>query len=307
MKKILKLLLYILLPLFIIGIIIFSGDSFFRAKMSNYDNQQREVVVIAHRGFSAVAPENTLVAVEKALAVGADMIEVDVYLSADSVVVLMHDRDVDRTTNGAGDIRRMPLEEIQDLDAGSWLSREFRGEPIPTLQEVMELVDGKATLLIEIKESGDGIEENIARLIKEYRAYDWCIVQSFKARAIQNMKETDRRVRRHQLVIGNVTLLPIHLTLGSFFGIRAGRINTIDDVRAINPNYEYLSKNTIDKIHAHGRKIFVWTVDDEDDMETLVDMGVDGLITNHPDKAIQVLRRLGIRKRKRPSRKQDEE
>lgn len=307
MKRFLKPLIYIIVGVFVLGFILLSGDSFFRAKISSYENQQTEVVVIAHRGFSAIAPENTLVAVEKALEIGVDMIEIDVHLSVDSVVVLMHDRDVDRTTNGSGDVRRLPLEEIQDLDAGSWFSPEFRKEPVPTLQEVIELVDGKATLLIEIKEPGDGIEEGIARLIKEYKAYNWCIVQSFKHSAIKNMKEADRRVRRHQLVVGNITLLPIHLAYPSFFGIRGGRTHLYDDVRAINPNYEYLSKSTIDKIHAHGRKVFAWTVDDEDDMESLIDMGVDGLITNHPDRAIRVLRRLGINKKRRPSRNQDEE
>ena len=109
---------------------------------------------IAHRGASGTAPENTLPAIDSALAAGVDYIEIDVHLSLDGKVIVIHDATVDRTTNGTGKVQKLTAEYIQSLDAGSWFGEPFIGVKVPTLEEVIRHIDGKVKLLIEIKKKG---------------------------------------------------------------------------------------------------------------------------------------------------------
>ncbi|MEE8523355.1 MAG: glycerophosphodiester phosphodiesterase family protein, partial [Thermoanaerobaculia bacterium] len=145
--------------------------------------------VIAHRGFSGVAPENTLVAIRKAIDVGADMAEIDVLLSRDRHVVVIHDDTLDRTTDGKGPVEDLSLEELRRLDAGSWFSAEFAGERMPTLAEVLDLVRGRILLNVEIKseavtrEIEGGIVDRVLRLIAEREMGDQVILSSFEPEA----------------------------------------------------------------------------------------------------------------------------
>jgi len=263
-----------------------SGDFFMFSKLSSYDNKQTDVWVIAHRGNSSEAPENTLIAIESALDVGADVIEIDVRMTKDSVVVLMHDANVERTTNGSGIIAEMTFEEVQSLDAGRWFDNKFRAEPIPTLAEVIDLIEGEALLLIEVKVANRGIEEEVVKIIKEKKAEAWCWVQSFQNQAIETVQDLAPEIKTAQLVYGNITFLPFHLNP---MMPRLGRIHEYEKVAAVNPNYRLISKKTIDNIHTRGYKVFVWTVDDENNIKKLIDMGVDGIITNKPREAYQLI------------------
>ncbi len=119
-------------------------------------------LVIAHRGASGYAPENTLASIRKGLDMGADMVEIDIHLSKDGEVVVIHDATLERTTDGTGKVQSKTLEELKKLNAGSWFGKEFSQEKIPTLKEVIDLMDGKALLLIELKnDSKNGMYEDL--------------------------------------------------------------------------------------------------------------------------------------------------
>lgn len=289
--KFIRFLLKMLLVLLILGFIIFlTGDFYWKASFRSYTFAERKALIIAHRGSSGLAPENTLAAVKLALEQKADMIEIDVFLTKDNHLVVLHDETVDRTTNGQGRIEDKTLAEAKKLDAGSWFSAKYKGESIPTLNEVLQIVDGKSQLLIEIKKSGRGIADKVANLVKAHNATKWCIIQSFDPVVAQNLQKVDAPIERHQLVIGNLPLfLPYHYNKK----LKSGKLTQYKNVQAINTMYWFTTKNVIDRIHRQKQKIFVWTVNKPKDIRKLLQMGVDGIITNYPDKALAVKRKLG--------------
>ena len=147
-------------------------------------------VVTAHRGASYVAPENTMAAMVAAVEAGAEFAELDVSLSRDGEVVLMHDRTLDRTTNGTGEVGEYSLEELRGLEAGGWFSQVFTGEPIPTLREVIRFAKGQLKLNIEIKNSQE--EPTIAAAVVDIiRSEDFvkeCMVTSFSRETVEEVK-----------------------------------------------------------------------------------------------------------------------
>lgn len=235
--------------------------------------------VIGHRGASGVAPENTLVSVKKAIELKADMIEMDVHLTKDGELVVIHDHTLERTTNGTGEVKEKTLAEIRELDAGSWKDPKYAGEKVPTLAEVMDAVAGKANLLIEIKEGEKmypGIGAKVAELVKERNAYDWCIVQSFAQDVLDAIMPLDDKIELHRLIA--LSKIP-----------RLSDRNAADAsgkwarIAAFNPNYRRAGKGTIRKLHKNGYRIFVWTVNDRETYDKLKKRGVDGIITNYPN------------------------
>ncbi len=244
-------------------------------------------LVVAHRGFSGVAPENTMAAFEQAIAAQADIIEIDVPLTKDGHLIVMHDYSLDRTTNGTGAIKDVELAYIRSLDAGRWFSDEFAGQLVPTLDEVMKLVQGKARLLIEIKSppvNDSMIEKLVTDHIHTYKALDWCIVQSFDSKVLENMKQLDPNIELHKLVIGNIPVLPFHIDTK----LRWGSIMKYKKWAAVNPYYKFLSKSKVRRLQKRGQKVFAWTVNEEKAMLTLQSKGVDGIITNYTDTAIKL-------------------
>ncbi|HMM10777.1 MAG TPA: glycerophosphodiester phosphodiesterase family protein [Bacteroidales bacterium] len=255
--------------------------------------QPARPLVIAHRGASGIAPENTLAAIRKAMETGVNMIEIDVHLTRDMQVVVVHDYTIDRTTNGSGKIKNLDFSQIRAFDAGRWFSAEYAGERIPSLDEVLSLVNGRHKLLIEIKPSRTNdkhTEMKVLESIRSHHAQFWCIIQSFSPKVLQNMRMLDPVVELHQLVVGDVPLLPLHyhqtLAGGSFTQYR--------HVSAVNPNHRFASKRKINKLHKRGQRILVWTVDDPQVMEDMIAKGVDGIITNHPERLINILRTKGL-------------
>lgn len=274
-----------------IALVFLTGDFYIKEKYQNntYPKRPTQGLIIAHRGASGSAPENTLAAVRLALAQKADMIEIDVFLSKDGQIVVMHDQKVDRTTNGKGNIESLTLREIKQLDAGSWFANTFKGEKVPTLPEVLQTIEGQAKLLIEIKKSGRDIAQKVATLIYQQKASTWCIIQSFDPQVIENLNALRSTIEKHQLVIGNLPLLlPYHynkcLSLGNIYQYRA--------VQSINPMYLFTTKKVVDKIHQQKQKVMVWTINQPQDMERFLKMGVDGLITNYPAKARKIKQQL---------------
>lgn len=249
---------------------------------------QNKPYIIAHRGASGQAPENTLSAFEKAIEIGVDMVELDVHLTKDGKVVVIHDEKLDRTTNMTGEIKEMTWDEMKDADAGSWYGEQFKGEKLPTLDDALKQINGRTKVLIEIKNGGDyypGIEEKTWEVIQANNAQSWCIIQSFSQFAVEHFTELNTGLPVYKLVVGN-------LPLGAFHGdtkLRFGSIMKYTDFKGVNPNRKFVRKRIIKKLHARGQEIFVWTVNQEEDMKKLVEMGVDGIITNYPDRLRRVL------------------
>ncbi|MDH5816347.1 MAG: glycerophosphodiester phosphodiesterase family protein [Candidatus Nezhaarchaeota archaeon] len=218
------------------------------------------VSVIAHRGASAYEPENTLRAIRRALDLGADMVEVDVRATRDGHIVVIHDATVDRTTSGRGYVKDMTLEELKRLDAGL-------GERIPTLQEVISLVKGRAGLVIEIKVPG--IEEKVLKIVNDHKLHDDVIITSFHHPTLLRVKGLMARVRTG-IIIASRPVRPVQLALDA-------------KSDAIFPKYIYLDLEVVEEAHKQSLSVYPWTVDNLEDARLLIEMGVDGIVTNKPD------------------------
>ncbi len=253
--------------------------------------QSGRPLIIAHRGASGEAPENTIASIRKALFQKADVIEIDVHLTKDNKIIVMHDITLDRTTNLKGLIKDYNWAEIIDADAGGKFSSDFKGEKIPTFQEVLTEINGKAKLLIEIKTGGDfypGIEQKVVDIIAENKAETWCLFHSFSDEALKRLQQTKTQMPIYKLVLGNFSLFPLHID-GK---IKGGRIFKYKQFQGINPNVKFTRKRTIRKIKAQQQQVFVWTVNKEKDMKRLAKWGVDGIITNYPGMARKVVDKL---------------
>jgi glycerophosphoryl diester phosphodiesterase len=241
------------------------------------------VMVIAHRGFSGQAPENTLASFKKAIESGSDMIELDVRLSKDGQVVVVHDNTIDKTTNGRGKVADYTLKELKQFDAGSWFAPQFSGEQIPTLKEVLESAKGRILVNIEIKNESLGqyavtdLADRALREVKKAEMADRVIFSSFYPSALARIKERDPRIWVALLYNRSWNYLP-EITRGNPFSI-------------LNLRNSYLTKDKIAKIHREGMRVNVYTVNSEEEMEQFVGWGIDGIITNHPDRLIKILQK----------------
>lgn len=236
----------------------------------------------AHRGASAYAPENTLPAFQKAVELGADGIELDVHLSADGVLMVSHDETIDRCSNGTGEIRSMTCEELKRYDY-SHRFPEYKGATIPTLREVYELiVPTGLTVNVELKTNVyeyPGIEKKCIALAEEAGMTERILYSSFNPKSLE---------RLHRLA----PELPTALLYEGFYpGIvmRARR----SFWTAVHPEYVDLYRNAdrVKQLHAIGRKVHPWTVNEEKDFIRMIELGVDGVITNKPDAARRVLQK----------------
>tara|TARA_R110002072_G_scaffold19756_3_gene72833 strand:+ start:1969 stop:2727 length:759 start_codon:yes stop_codon:yes gene_type:complete len=241
-------------------------------------------LIIAHRGASGLAPENTLAAFTKAIEIGVDRIEMDLRQTIDGEVVVLHDKTINRTTNGWGSIRKISLKKAKRYSAGSWFHHDFSSERIPTFREVLELVDGKTTLLLEIKDGSPyhhGIERNIIRLLNEYDAHDWCIVQSFNDRILNNFRALpDLHSDIQKLFSAFIPVAPFYG--GSRFSYK--RLRNYEFAQEVNISYKYVNPLVVRKVHEMKKKVNVWTVNQPENLVKYMKMGVDGIITDYPDR-----------------------
>ena len=228
-------------------------------------------LVIAHRGASAAAPENTIAAFEQAITDGADGIELDVHLSRDDQLVVIHDASVERTTNGSGPVRDRTLRELKRLDAGGWRGRQFEGQRIQTLQEVLERFRGRTRFWIELKGGSDqypGIEERVVSTIEIYDVLDRALVQSFDQKALEQIKSLNREVR-----VGVLTdRRPIRRIIGS-----------LAPPYALCPSADAIADDDLGAMRAAGLDCYVWTVNEPAQMDRLIGYGVSGIITDRPE------------------------
>ena len=226
-----------------------------------------ETKVMAHRGASTEAPENTMAAFQKAIDDMADYIELDVQLTNNGEVIVMHDSNAYRTTGVDANIVNMTYKEVKTLDAGSWFSDEYVGENVPSLKEVLELTQGKIKLNIELKpvDNGTALAKNTVRLIEKYNMVNDCVITSFSESALKAVKTYNQEIK-----VGYILLA----AYGDFYDMK--------NVDFFSVNAAFLSKRTIDAIHNSGKQVYAWTVNNKEAIKNLTNKGVDGIITDNP-------------------------
>ncbi len=216
------------------------------------------MIIMGHRGAAALEPENTLLSIGRAIEIGVDAVEIDVRLNKDKEVVVIHDSTVDRTTDGTGPICAFTVEEMKKLDAG-------KGQPIPTLQEVIEFIGNKVILVIELKEGG--AVRRVLELIKRNNLGDTVYVISFWHRLVKSIKEMDSRIKTGVLLMG----CPVDTCIA-----------TQASADALVMNFAFVDMKFVQTAHKEGLKVFVWNIDRRDLLKPYADMGVDGIGTNDP-------------------------
>ncbi|MCB0402444.1 MAG: hypothetical protein KDD41_10200 [Flavobacteriales bacterium] len=242
----------------------------------------KNLVITGHRGAAGLAPENTLASIQLALDLGVDRIEIDVQQTKDNVVIVLHDRSLRRTTTGIGFVKLKTYEQILQYSAGEKFNKFYAGEKIPTLDEVIKLINGKAELLIETKYSFmyyPNIERHIINVIKANNAKSWCKVISFNDRALFRTHKLDKDIRIGKLFVGKHAKLPLSFDKG----VNLKPLQRYHFVDEIIVKHSYATKAIIDKVHEFGKELHVWTVNDPETIEKLIERGVDGIISDYPN------------------------
>jgi glycerophosphoryl diester phosphodiesterase len=225
------------------------------------------VKIMGHRGAPADEPENTLRSFRRALAVGVAAVELDVQLTRDGRLAVIHDETLDRTTNGKGRVKDFTLTDLQRLDAG-------RGEPVPSLEEVFDLVQGQAHLVVELKHPEAA--GALLHFFRERRAFGSATVISFWHPAVKALKETEPRLATGVLMVG-CPADPVGLA-------RAARADTLV------LNYRYVDQQLVDAAHRQDMRVIVWNIDAPEILDPYLAMDLDGIGTNRPQEIIDFLR-----------------
>ena len=241
---------------------VFTGKTNFRLAL--FQNP----TVMAHRGLSADAPENTLYAFSDAISVGADFIELDVQQTRDGVLVVMHDSNLKRTTGVNKDIWDVDYADIQNLDAGSWFDPAYANARIPTLEETLQFVDKRVKLNIEIKPTkhgSDTLEQDVAELITWYQYTDACYVTSFSYGSLKKVKEANPEIRT-----------------GYLMSVAYGQFYSLKYADAFSLNKVFVTSQVVNAAHQQGKQIFAWTVNSMSEVRSLCNLHVDSIITDDP-------------------------
>ena len=254
--------------------VFFSGPRRFAQVRWMMNTEYGVPMIMAHRGYSAAAPENTLPALEKAIDEGFTAAEIDVQMTKDGEIVILHDSSLSRTAGLNKNIWEVTYDEIKDLDNGSFFSKEFAGTPIPTLDEALKLCRGKLFLNIEIKRTGydDGIVEKVIDIILENDFVDQCDITSQDYETIKQVKTA------------NPDILTAYTSV-----IGIGDLKSLDAADIISIQETFATYDNIANIHKAGKRVFVWTINDEDKMEELISLNVDAILTNDPGLCREVI------------------
>jgi glycerophosphoryl diester phosphodiesterase len=234
--------------------------------------------VFAHRGYSGRYPENTMVAFAKALELGVDALELDVRLTRDGALAVIHDATVDRTSSGAGMVRELTLAQLREFDAGSWFSPIFAGERHPSLQDVLDRVGGLARLNVHVKASDTDREVIISRVVQELESRD-LLASSYLASdqfTVARAKDLDPRVE-----ICNLTVEPRDTYIDRSLCIGC---------RILQPRNGMVTSQFMEEAHGNSMEVNPFYADEEGEMRRLISLGVDGILTNYPDRLIDLLR-----------------
>jgi glycerophosphoryl diester phosphodiesterase len=255
---------------------------------------QPDVDVVAHRGSSGAAPENTLAAVRLAIAHRADVVENDIQRTKDGELVILHDTSLARTTDveqvfpgrPSWNVGEFTLAEIKQLDAGSWFASEFAGERVPTLAEWVAAVGNSAGMLLEVKTPAlyPGIEIDVDKELRSLPEFtralraDRVVLQSFDHAWLRAYKDLAPDV-------------PVGLLFAGGPPTEAQLADAATWADQANPALGDMTEATVDLIHSHGLETHVWTVNGGADMRRAINWGVDGIITNYPQVLVDILRR----------------
>ncbi|PKM69141.1 MAG: glycerophosphodiester phosphodiesterase [Firmicutes bacterium HGW-Firmicutes-2] len=233
-------------------------------------------MIIGHKGTSAYAPENTLASIRKAVEMGVKCIEIDVQLTKDKEIVVIHDYTLNRTTNGKGWIKEKTLKEIKVYDAGSWFGKTFEDEKVPTLAEVVKILPKDVWLNIEIKsiarERGD-IEARILAIVKAHDILDRVIISSFDHVSLLKFRTLDQDIKIGLLIYA--------------YWINPWEMIELSGIKpySIHPAIEYLDEAFVVEGKKRGYKVFPYTVNSIDEYHYAMQLGVDGVFSDYPDLA----------------------
>lgn len=235
-----------------------------------------ETEITAHRGSSVTAPENTIPAIEKAMEEMADSVEIDVQMTSDGVIVLGHDASLKRVAGVNRSIASMTFAQLEQLDVGSWFSKSYEGTRIPALSEVLELCSQKNGLNIEIKYVGKNSElpEKTAEMIKAYGMENQCVVTSTNLPYLRRVKAVLPEVRTGYI---------ISAAYGNFY--------SSEDIDFISIRSGFVTSALMQNAHEQGKAVYAWTVNSKSELERLTLLGVDGIITDRPVLAREIVYR----------------
>ncbi|MDD2710692.1 MAG: glycerophosphodiester phosphodiesterase family protein [Verrucomicrobiae bacterium] len=233
------------------------------------------ILRIAHRGASSEAPENTLSAFKRAIEIGVDAIEMDVHLTRDGEVIVLHDETLDRTTNVKGPVAQLTLEEIRRADAGVRFAGKYRNEKVPTLAEALQLIPPPIMPMVEIKTAAAATAT--AKLIRDLGKIQQTTVISFFIEALQAVNNYDPRIRKGLLFGKNpVENDPKENVRQMLAMARTADTSTLD------LNWPMATPQTVEEIHRANGTVWVWTVNEIDDMEKMIQTSVDGIASDNP-------------------------
>ena len=238
-------------------------------------NIKQETLVVAHRGASGHAPENTLSSMAKAIEMKADFSELDVQETKDGKIILLHDKTLERTGKQDLNIWELNYDDLKDIEVGEWFAEEFKGEPIPTLEEVIKLVRGKMKLNIELKTNKHEkmLAERTLQVVIDNNFLDQVVFTSFKFDEIRKIREINKEAK-----------------VGYIFSKMPKDIDVFaEDVHMLSVGKRLVDEEFMSKAKAAGKEVAVWTVNEEEDMKKMIALGVDAIITNYPDVLRNVL------------------
>jgi len=258
---------------------------FFR---SNFGTGRRvkDFKITGHRGAAGISPENSLEAIQKAVELKVARAEIDVQQTKDNRIIVIHDYSVDRTTNGKGAVKDLSFSEIRSFFIRD-KNQKITGLKIPTLDEVIDKMDSGTTLLIEIKKEKalyPGIEQRVVDIINKHKVKQRCIIQSFNDEVLKTVHDIDPGIELHKLMIAKLPIFNLIFD-GS---LKCKQLAEYSFIKEFSISYIFARKPVIDEIHKLNKKINVWTIDDTTRMKELYDLGVDGIITNYPDRLLKL-------------------
>lgn len=239
-------------------------------------SMQLETGITAHRGSSGSAPENTMAAMEAAVEQMADRAEIDVQETSDGVLVIFHDNTLKRLAGMNKKISDLTYEELRNIDVGSWYGKEFAGERIPTLQEVMEYAKGKIDLNIEIKNMGSKsqVPEKVLKLVNEYEMQEQCVITSVSLAYLKQIKQLQPEIRTGYIVSA---------AYGDYY--------SSEYIDFISIRSSFVTETLMERSHEAGKNVHAWTVNSVGEMKRLKLLGVDEVITDYPVLAREILYR----------------
>ncbi len=299
-----KFLLYSAPFFFLFGALSLFEPWFYRKIFSSTSVDRlggKEFQIIAHKGASGLAPENTMASIAKALELGVDQIEIDVRHTLDEEIVVFHDQTLDRIARDTlgnqvtGDIHDYTLEEVKQFDVGSHFDSRFSDQRIPTLKEALDSINGRCKVLIEIKHMDhphyhDFAEKLVEVVMGEENGEDWIILQSYEPKYLDEVHELDSLIETKALIIGedSAPLVAFYIETR----MHMGRAKEGNRMRAINPHWETLSPRRVFQMHAQGFEVHAYPVNTRDEMIKMLNAGVDGIITDFPNIAIDLRNEL---------------